>query len=295
MSAKFKILLKVSGSISAYKAPYLASRLVQAGYEVRTVFTKAAHQFVGAMTFEGLTREKVLDSNFESGHAMSHIDYARWADLTLVYPATAHTLNRLASGDGSDLVGTLFLAHDFKKPYWVAPAMNPSMLAHPATQEALQKLKRYGVTVSESGSGRMACGEEGEGRLLEPEEMFLRIEKYFRTSIPKTILITAGGTSEPIDAVRSITNMSTGETGVRLAEALSRRGHHVKLLLSQSSKFRPENLQVATYTSCEDLASKVHAELSEHRYDFAIHAAAVSDFSVDFVETQDGRKSLRDT
>ena len=289
-----RILLKVTGSISAYKSAYLASRLVQAGYSVRTVFSKSASYFVGAMTFEGLTGEKVLDSSFESGNAMAHIDYARWADLTLIYPASANTLNRLASGDGSDLIGALFLAHDFKTPYWIAPAMNPSMLTHPATRSSIEKLKSYVVQVLESASGRMACGEVGEGRLIEPEEMFSKIESHFKTKNPKRVLITAGGTSEPIDLVRSITNSSTGETGFKLALALTQRGHRVKLLLSQSSKYESSGLDTVRFSSCEDLRKKVHEELSQSEYDYAIHSAAVSDFSVGSIEDETGSPISKD-
>lgn len=288
MKTTRNILLKVTGSIAAYKAAYLASRLVQAGYSVKTVFSKSAREFVGAITFEGLTREKVYESTYEEGRAMAHIDLARWADLTLVYPATASTINKLSVGEGSDLIGTLFLAHDFESPYWIAPAMNPSMLAHPVTQDAIVKLRGFGVQVLESGEGRMACGEEGEGRLIEPEVMFERIERHFKAEKPRKILITAGGTSEPIDSVRSITNLSTGETGVRLAQALATRGHEVTLLLSDQSRVEFKNLEPIRFSSCEDLQKKVHAELKCESYDFAIHAAAVSDFAVDSITDENG-------
>lgn len=290
MNSRIRILLKVTGSISAYKAAYLASRLVQAGYHVKTIFSKSAHQFVGSMTFEGLTREKVWDSNFEPGHAMAHIDLARWADLTLVYPASANTISKLANGDGTDLVGTLFLAHDFKNPYWLAPAMNPSMLMHPTTLHSLDKLEEFGVEIIESPEGRMACGEEGVGRLIEPEEMFQKIEKHFKTQNPKKILITAGGTTEPIDSVRSITNMSTGETGVKLAYRLARRGHSVTLLLSANSKYEIEGVNLIRFTSCADLDLLVQERLKNNSYDTVIHAAAVSDFFVESILDEKGNR-----
>lgn len=173
---KPRLLCLLSGSISCYKACFAISRLAQAGIEIQTVATPAALQFVGRATLEGLTGRPVFTDLWEPGRAMDHIDLARWADLALVAPATANTINRLAAGLADDPIGTLFLAWELdKKPWWVAPAMNAAMLAHPTTQAALQKLDALGIRVLPTGQGALACGEEGAGRLLEPEQLVMQV------------------------------------------------------------------------------------------------------------------------
>jgi phosphopantothenoylcysteine decarboxylase len=171
-----RLLFFLTGSISCYKACFAISRLVQAGVEVRTVATPAALQFVGRATLEGLTGQPVASDLWEPGRAMEHINLARWADLAVVAPATANTLNRLANGLADDLVGSLFLAWELqKKPWWVAPAMNVAMFEHPLTQASLLKLAGLGVRVLPTGSGPLACGEEGAGRLLEPDQLVMQV------------------------------------------------------------------------------------------------------------------------
>jgi phosphopantothenoylcysteine decarboxylase/phosphopantothenate--cysteine ligase len=173
---KPRLLLLLTGSIACYKACFVISRLVQAGIEVRTVATPAALQFVGKPTLEGLSGQPVFSDLWEPGRAMDHIELARWADLALVCPATANTINRLAAGLADDPVGTLFLAWELaKKPWWIAPAMNVAMLEHALTQASLQKLSGLGVRVLGTGSGTLACGEEGAGRLLEPEQLVMHV------------------------------------------------------------------------------------------------------------------------
>jgi phosphopantothenoylcysteine decarboxylase/phosphopantothenate--cysteine ligase len=173
---KPRLLIFLTGSISCYKACFVISHLVQSGIEVRTVATPAALQFIGKATLEGLTGQPVFSDLWESGRAMDHIELARWADLALVCPATANTINRLASGLADDLVGTLFLAWELnKKPWWIAPAMNVAMLSHPLTQASLQKLSGLGVRVLPTDSGPLACGEQGAGRLLEPGKIITEV------------------------------------------------------------------------------------------------------------------------
>ena len=170
------VLFLLTGSISCYKACFAISRLVQAGIEVRTVATAYALKFVGVATLEGLTGHPVASDIWEPGKAMDHINLARWADLALVAPATANTLNRLSAGLADDLVGSLFLAWEIqKKPWWVAPAMNVAMFNHPLAQASLQKLSGLGVRVLPTGEGALACGEEGAGRLLEPEQLVMQV------------------------------------------------------------------------------------------------------------------------
>ena len=287
------ILLVVTGSIAAFKAAALASKLTQDGFDVRTVLSPGAKEFVGAPTFEGLTRNHVYDHTFASGDAMAHIDLARWADLTVVYPASGNTLTKLAQGRADDLVGTLFLAHDFKAPYWVVPAMNPSMLGHPAVAEAVTKLKEWGLRVMDSDEGRMACGEVGTGRLIEPEAMLAEIQTHFAEAFTgPRVLVTSGGTSEAIDPVRILTNVSTGETGVRVANALAENGSAVTLLLAESSPFAGsvvKKVRVLRYRTFQDLDRAMHTELEKGNYETLIHAAAVSDYHVDRMETDSGK------
>lgn len=167
-----KIVLQVTGSIAAFKAASLASLLVDAGFEVQCVMSDGARHFIGESTFEGLTGRPVLANIFERGHAHDHINLVDWADLFLLYPASANHITRLRAGLADDLIGCLFLADNFRKPFWVAPAMNSNMLAHPAVAEALETLESWGCRILPTGEGRLACGEIGYGRLLEPEQVF---------------------------------------------------------------------------------------------------------------------------
>ena len=168
--SRSNLLFLLSGSIACYKACAVISRLAQAGVTVQTVATPAALRFVGAATLEGLSGRPVFTDVFESGRALDHIELARAADLALVCPATANTINRLAGGLADDPVGALFLAWELKtKPWWIAPAMNARMWEHPATAGSLEKLKSWGVRVLDPIDGPHACGEGGPGRLAEPE------------------------------------------------------------------------------------------------------------------------------
>ncbi len=179
-----RILFLLSGSISCYKACFAISKLVQAGYEVRTAATPAALQFVGNATLEGLTTKAVFSDLWAPGEAMDHIDLARWADLAILAPGTANTINRLAAGLADDPVGTLFLAWELKKkPWWIAPAMNTVMWEHPITQDSIKKLGGLGVRILPTGTGQLACGETGAGRLLEPEQLVAEVLAHFGTKI----------------------------------------------------------------------------------------------------------------
>jgi phosphopantothenoylcysteine decarboxylase/phosphopantothenate--cysteine ligase len=166
-----KILLQVTGSIAAFKAAALASLLVESGAEVQCVMSGGAGHFIGESTFEGLTGRPVLGEVFERGRAHDHIRLAEWADLLLLYPASANHITRLRAGLADDLIGCLFLANNFRSPYWIAPAMNSHMLGHPAVAEALSHLEGWGCRILPTGEGRLACGDVGYGRLLEPERM----------------------------------------------------------------------------------------------------------------------------
>ncbi|MCM2282282.1 MAG: bifunctional phosphopantothenoylcysteine decarboxylase/phosphopantothenate--cysteine ligase CoaBC [Bdellovibrionaceae bacterium] len=318
---RHRVLFQLSGSIAAYKACHVISRLVQAGCEVQTVATHAALEFVGAATLEGLTGRVVHTDVFGAGQHMNHIHLMRWADVIVLCPATANTINKLASGIGDDLLSTLFLAHDFRKPYLIAPAMNTQMYHHPTTQHSLSQLRAWSVEILETASGALACGEVGDGKLLEPDILLKEIIRRLpgelvlpaprkssalsasmETSVDKSlyILITAGGTKEPIDAVRSITNTSSGRTGVLLAETLASRGHCVHLLLARDAQHPIErekselsgSLEVSEFTTFQDLDQSLQHLLGQGDFQAVIHLAAVSDYSVRHLTVDDKQAAV---
>jgi len=293
-----KILIGVSGSIAAFKVAQLVSDLKKLNADVRVVMSKSALQFLGKATFEGLTGTPVLDSDFTDGKMMSHISLAKWADVFLIAPATAQTINSLASGIGGGILLSTYLAYDLNKPLLIAPAMNTQMLAHPTTQTSLEILAEYGIQVLNTGSGDLACGDVGEGRLLEPEEILAAIQETIssransstaksespkrknKDGIKPTILITAGGTKVPIDSVRSLTNTSTGRTGSLLADYFSSRGYSVDLLLAKDGVPPQNNINVFPFETYDEFATLLEHTLKNKKYDFVIQAAAVSDFKV---------------
>jgi phosphopantothenoylcysteine decarboxylase/phosphopantothenate--cysteine ligase len=279
------ILFILSGSIACYKACDAISQLVQRGHRVRAVATKAALRFVGVATLEGLTREKVAHDLFEEGAALDHVTLARWADVVVVCPATANLLNRMAAGLGEDLAGALLLAHDWKKPLVIVPAMNPSMWSHPATTFSVTRLREWGARFVSIGVGRTACGEEGEGRLAEPAEIVAAIEAATARPVRRLrVLITSGGTSEPIDGVRVLTNTSTGDTGARIAEHFSRVGHDVVLLRARNARRPDAKCREEIFSTFSELDAALSRVLGEEHFDAVIHAAAVGDFSVHAIE-----------
>ena len=167
-----RLLFQLTGSIACFKACELVSRLAKRGIAVQTVASAGALRFVGTSTLEGLTGRAPFTDLHEAGRTMDHIRLARWADVALLCPATANSMNRLAAGLADDAIGALFLAWEpAKKPYLVAPAMNATMWEHPATRDARERLARFGARILPVGDGRLACGEQGEGRLLEVDEL----------------------------------------------------------------------------------------------------------------------------
>jgi phosphopantothenoylcysteine decarboxylase / phosphopantothenate---cysteine ligase len=292
MSQSKKILFIMTGSIASYKACGVISRLKQNGHNLKVVMSPSSLNFVGKATIEGLTGETPITDMYADGQVMDHIHLVRWADLILVAPATAHYINRISNGIGDDLLTTLFLAHDFKKPFLIAPAMNTMMYLHPTTQRSIKKLKEMNIEILEAASGVLACGEVGYGRLLEPDLIVKEVELRLNSSFTATatapvqkskniqVLITAGGTSEPIDDIRVITNRSTGKTASVLADHLVESGFEVTFLHSENS-LKPKNpTQTVTFTTFNDLQSKLETELKRSSYDWVIHTAAVSDYSV---------------
>lgn len=283
------LLFVFTGSIAAYKACDVVSRLGQRGHRVRCVATPSALRFVGPATLEGLTGSPVVSEIFASGHALDHINLTRWADAVVVCPATANTINRFAAGLADDLPGALFLAHDRTKPWLIAPAMNPAMWGHPATAAAVEKLESWGVRFLPVGEGRTACGETGEGRLAEPDALVAAIEaSLVRPAKRLRVLVTAGGTAEPVDGVRVLTNTSTGGTGAGIATLLARRGHDVVLLRAKSALPADGPCREETFVTFAELDAALRRELGRGGFDAVIHAAAVSDYGVDSITVPDG-------
>ena len=276
-----KIIFILSGSIACAKACDVVSRLVQDGHQVRLVATASALRFVGAPMLEGLTGQPVLSELFAPGAALDHITLTRWADAVMVCPATAGLINRLAAGLADDLPGALFLAHDRTKPWLVVPAMNPAMWSHPATLAAVRTLQGWGVSVLPVAAGRTACGENGEGRMIEPDRIVREIAR--RLSQPARrmrVLITSGGTAEPLDSVRFLTNGSTGRTGAILAEHFYRTGHEVLLLRANSAVSAQAPVREQVFGSYAELDHALGQVLGAEDFEVVIHAAAVSDYGI---------------
>ncbi len=294
-----KVLFQLSGSIACFKACSVISALVKQNCEVQVVATASALEFVGLATLEGLTGKPVMTSVFQAGEYMAHIRLINWADLVILCPATANTISKLASGIGDDLISTLFLAYDFKKPYLVVPAMNTKMYLHPSTQASIQKLRSWNIEILETASGVLACGEEGMGRLLEPDQIMAAIQKRLPMLESETsghalkVLITSGGTREAIDGVRTITNTSTGRTGSHLADYFSAIGHRVTFVSAVGSAQPELPVQKVSFTSFADLQRSLENLLKNNYFDVVIHAAAVSDFTIDKIESNGGSVSAQ--
>jgi len=284
------VLLLVSGGIAAYKSCLLARLLVQAGFSVRCAMTDAAQRFVGPVTFRTLTGHGVATDLWGEGDtdSLDHVELARWADMAIVAPATANTLAKMSHGIADDIVSTLLLA--FQGELIVAPAMNDGMWRHPATRDNLATLRERGVHVVDPGTGWLACGVVSEGRMAEPEEILTRIETLAR-SLPgdagrprsgplagRKVLVTAGPTHEPLDAIRYITNRSTGSFGYALAKSAADLGAEVVLIHGPTVVFPPRGPSLAVpVETASDMAEAVRGHLPGT--DLLIMAAAVADFT----------------
>jgi len=291
-----RILLGVSGGISAYKAVELARLAIKAGHAVRVVETESAERFVGRATFEGITGAPVLMSEFEPDPArgaypgdpapdhapISHLELVRSADVYAIAPASANTIAKLAAGLSDNLLTSAALA--CTAPVVIAPAMNDRMWAHPATVENVQTLEGRGVVVVPPATGELASrGEWGTGRLAEPPEILAAIERALggaayapRSLDGLTLLVTAGGTREPIDSVRFVGNRSSGRMGFALAEEAARRGAEVTVVAANVSLPRAEGIHYVDVETAQELRDAVQATFPGT--DAVIMAAAVADF-----------------
>jgi phosphopantothenoylcysteine decarboxylase/phosphopantothenate--cysteine ligase len=276
----------LSGSIACPKACDVVSRLVKEGHRVRIVATAAALRFVGVAALEGLSGSPVMTDLFAPGAALEHINLTRWADAVVVCPATAGLLNRLSAGLADDLAGALYLAHDRSKPWIVVPAMNPMMWSHPATRASVEKLRDWGVRVLGVATGPTACGEAGEGRMLETDAIYREIVRTLaRPEKRLRVLVTSGGTAEPLDSVRVLTNTSSGRTGALIAGHFDKGGHEVTLLRAASSVEAGASIRQVIFGSYADLEASLSRLLSRERFDAIIHSAAVGDYGVESVTT----------
>jgi phosphopantothenoylcysteine decarboxylase/phosphopantothenate--cysteine ligase len=285
-----RILLGVTGGIAAYKAGWLARLLTHAGAEVDVVLTRAATEFVGAVTFEGLTGRAVHSDIFERGHALDHIRLARAARAVVIAPATADFMARAAHGHGDDLLAACLLATE--APVLIVPAMNDRMWAHPQTRANAERLREIGYELLEPDTGPLAAGEgSGPGRMPEPETIFSRVGRLLekRDFEGRSIVITAGPTREPIDPVRFISNRSSGKMGVALADAAWRRGANVTLVAGPLEVDAPRWVKTVRVESTEEMADAVARALPEA--DVLIMAAAPADFRPANVATQKIKKA----
>ena len=286
-----RILLGVTGGIAAYKAADLVRRLKEAGAEVQVVMSQGAQEFVTPLTFQALSGRAVRTSLFDPAAeaAMGHIELARWPDLILIAPASADSLSKLAHGGASDLISTLCLASD--KPLAVAPAMNRLMWAHPATQANVATLRARGVHVLGPGAGSQACGETGDGRMLEPTQIRDAVARLFGDGPLRGVrtVITAGPTREAIDPVRFISNRSSGKMGYALAEALQQLGAQVTLISGPTALPAPAGV---TRVDVESAAQMHEASLQAAvGAQIFVGSAAVADYRVELPATEKIKKN----
>jgi len=278
------VLLGVTGGIAAYKAAELLRLLQKAGMEVRVIMTRAAIQFVGPMTFETLSQAPVrLDhvSELRVDSKITHVEDAQEADIMVIAPATANTLAKMANGVADNLLTSMILA--FGKTVVIAPAMNTNMWEHPATQHNVSLLRERGVFVVEPGAGELACGDFGSGRMAEPDsivaEVKLRLQVQRKRDLRGLrVMITAGGTREPIDAVRFIGNRSSGKMGFALARAAFDRGAHVELVEANVDMPAVPGVRQTKAPTAGEMHAEVMNRLPE--IDILIMAAAVADYRV---------------
>lgn len=273
------ILIGVTGSIAAYKTANLASMLIKKGCNVNVIMTQNATNFINPVVFEELTKNKCIvdtfDRNFQFN--VAHISLATSADLFIISPATANVIGKIAGGIADDMLTTTIMAA--KCPKLIAPAMNTNMFENPILQDNICKLKKYGYTIIEPASGRLACGTSGKGKLPDEETLLNYIEKALSNRndfAGKKVLVTAGATRESIDPVRYITNHSSGKMGYAIAKSAMLRGADVTLISGITSLSDVPFVENIKITSAQDMFEAVTKNFSD--YDVIIKAAAVADY-----------------
>ncbi len=281
-----RVTVGVSGGIAAYKAAELVRALQRQAVEVHVVMTESAQKFVQPLTFAALTGHKVItslwsaweaDENARDQNGIDHIGEAQWCDALVVAPATANILAKFAQGIADDFLSTMYLATE--APVLVAPAMNVNMWNHPATQANLGILRQRGVGIVEPGTGELACGMVGAGRMAEPEtiaDALLRTIGCRNDLAGEVVLVTAGGTREALDPVRYIGNRSSGKMGYAIAEAARSRGAKVILISGPTALYAPPHCELVKVTTAEEMRSAVLERMNEAT--LVIKAAAVADY-----------------
>ncbi|WP_424494367.1 bifunctional phosphopantothenoylcysteine decarboxylase/phosphopantothenate--cysteine ligase CoaBC [Salinimicrobium sp. GXAS 041] len=290
-----KILIGVTAGIAAYKTAFLVRLLVKAGAEVKVVMTPAAKDFITPLTLSTLSKNEVFSSftkeEDENQQWNNHVELGLWADLMLIAPATANSLSKMASGNSDNFLLATYLSA--KCPVYFAPAMDLDMYQHPSTKDSFQKLISYGNIMIPAGTGELASGLSGEGRMAEPEEILKFIENHISESLPlrnKKILITAGPTYEAIDPVRFIGNHSSGKMGYELAKAAAIMGAEVVLISGPTHLTDPGfGIEVIRVKSAQEMYDAAHEHFE--KMDAAIASAAVSDYRPKNVATQKIKKN----
>lgn len=274
-----RLVLGITGGIAAYKAAELTRQFVKSGVEVQVIMTPAATEFITPLTFQALSGRPVLVNLWEGAdhRGMEHIDFTRNADAILIAPASADFIAKLAQGQADDLLSTTCLARTI--PLLVAPAMNQAMWHNRATQRNVAQLQADGICLLGPANGAQACGEQGLGRMLEPLELCTAVGAFFQPKYlqGQRVMLTAGGTFEPIDAVRGITNLSSGKMGYALAQACAEAGAQVTLV-SSAALPTPANVSLRTVSRAEEMLAAVEAEIAQQ--DIFIAVAAVADYRV---------------
>ena len=289
-----KIVLGITGSIAAYKSCLIIRELIKSGAEVQVVITPAGKEFITPITLSTLTHKPVVSEFFsqKDGTWNSHVDLGLWADAMVIAPCTAATLGKMANGVADNMLITTYLS--MKAPVFIAPAMDLDMYKHPSTQKNIETLRSFGNHIIEPGSGFLASGLEGKGRMEEPENIVKALADFFSTSSEspsyiedlkdKKILITAGPTYEKIDPVRFIGNYSSGKMGFALAEECSRRGAKVVLVAGPVSLTCSDRIQRVDVESCKEMYEAAVGDFPN--CDAAILCAAVADFRPETIAEQ---------
>jgi phosphopantothenoylcysteine decarboxylase / phosphopantothenate---cysteine ligase len=289
------IVLGITGGIAAYKAADLASKLTQAGAKVETVMTEAATKFITPLTLRNITHRPVVTDQFELASEWSeeHVALAEAADVIVIAPATANTIARLANGIADNILGTVVLATE--SPVIVCPAMNDNMYRNAATQKNVAALKARGFTFIEPEYGRLASGKIGKGRLPDTATIIKAIEKVLGQKLDfegKRIVVTAGGTQEPIDPVRHIGNRSSGKMGYAIAEAARDRGAEVTLITAPALLNPPGGVEVVKVKTAAEMKKAVTAAVK--KADALIMAAAVADYQPEAAAKSKIKKESKD-
>ena len=275
-----KILFIICGGISAYKSLETIRLFKKNNAEIKTILTKSSKEFVTPLSIASLSQGKVYEDLFsvENETEMDHIALSRWADVIIVAPTTANTIAKLSKGSSDDLASTVILASN--KQIFLAPAMNVRMWEHQSTKDNLKTLRGYGYKLIGPVIGDMACGEYGEGKMIDPQDIFITIYNFLSNKLKNKkikALVTAGPTNEYIDPIRFISNKSSGKQGYEIAKSLFRRGFDTTLISGPTNLNIEENINLIKVETAEEMFKATQKNLPA---DIAIFSAAVADFKV---------------